>query len=957
MNSLQANALSRLPDIEPEKNRGVLANFMNYAPEGYLLFDKNLKLKLFNQTIQLILGFPKDSAGKHITEIAPYLKNSIRLAKYKEIIRTGESFSFSNISIELSSQTFNIRAFKVGDDLGIIVTDITEFKQIEDDLISRNAEIQRYVDNLITMNARIDTDGVFIMINKKAVEAAGIKSSDIIGTKVWNGAWFTYDRRVQERVKKNIAKAALGKSIFYEERLNTKNGFMDAAIRLSPVMSKDGTVSYIIIECHDISSLKRTAKKLKKSKNDLQSYVDTLVTLNGKVAKNGKLLMVNRTALLTTRQSRNELRGIDFCDTDWFAYDQKVAGRLKDGLDRCQAGEAVSYEEKIMTIRGLIDIQFHLTPIYDDAGEVEYLMAEGQEITALKKAEKNLIAAKEAAEDADRIKSEFLANMSHEIRTPMNGILGFTDILLGDELNSKQRDSVETIKKSGENLLLLINDILDLSRIESNRIELESIPFNPEDLIYEVGALARIKMGEKPVEINCVTDDIPASLTGDPTRLRRIITNLADNAVKFTKQGEILFSVSVAKETDKNILLNFSVRDSGIGIPPDKFKIIFETFRQVDSSTNRKYGGSGLGLAISKELAVLMGGEMWVSSPAYNKEEKETYGYGAGSVFHFTALFKKDLSGKAQNPQGDISGLEGKEVLIVDDNKAALHILENIIKKAKMTPVLAKTGAEALKIINKRPTEVALIDLTLRDMPGTELAAKIDQLTKEKTKLIALTPAPVPASKGNKSKFAGLLSKPVRYSAVINMIKSIFGLQEKEPEKSRTIPIKNEIMAHAVKILYAEDNLVNQKLGEKMFKRMGYQIKIAPDGLRALKLVTGRGDYDIIFMDMQMPNMDGLQATREIRKWEKTLKKDITNQHARIPIIALTANAMKGDREKCIQAGMDDYMSKPFKPEDLQKMTQKWSGKGKPVQNAVKNRRILLVEDEEKLRKSIMIVS
>ncbi len=415
-----------------------------------------------------------------------------------------------------------------------------------------------------------------------------------------------------------------------------------------------------------------------------------------------------------------------------------------------------------------------------------------------------------------------------------------------------------------------------------------------------------------------------------------------------------MLSVSVAKETDKNILLDFSVRDSGVGIPPDKFETVFESFRQVDSSTSRKYGGTGLGLAISRELAALMGGEMWIVSPAYSKEEKETYGYGDGSIFHFTARFTKDLPGKAQNSQVDISGLEGKRILIADDNQAALQILKNIIKKAKMTPVLAKTGAEALKIINKRPPEVVLIDLTLKDMTGTELAAKIDQLTGEKTKLIALTPASVPAFKGNKSKIAGLLSKPVRYSVVINMLRSIFGLQEKEPEKSRPIPIKKEIMDHAVKILYAEDNLVNQKLGEKMFKRMGYQIKIASDGLRALELVTGKSDYNIIFMDMQMPNMDGLQATREIRKWEKNLNKGITNQHTRIPIIALTANAMKGDREKCIQAGMDDYMSKPFKPEDLRSMIHKWSGKEKPVQQTIKNRWILLVEDEEKVRTSIM---
>ncbi|WDN87412.1 hypothetical protein BuS5_00380 [Desulfosarcina sp. BuS5] len=826
MNSLQANSLNKLPDIEPGEIRDAFVDFMDYAFEGYLLFDKNLKLKLFNKATQAILGLSKKDVGKHITEIAPYLTNTNRLAKYKEIIITGESFAFTNISIEPHNKIRNIKAFKTGDDLGIIINDITELKQIEYDLIKQNVDIHRYVDNLITMNAKIDTGGVFIMINKKAAEAAGFKRSDIIGTKAWNGGWFNYDREIQKRVKKNIAKAALGERVFYEERLNTKAGLIDSEIRLSPVTSKAGVVSYIIIECHDISRLKM--------------------------------------------------------------------------------------------------------------------------------AEKKLLAAKEAAEEANIAKSDFLATMSHEIRTPMNGILGFADILLGDELNSDQRDAVETIKKSGENLLLLINNILDLSRIENNKIELESIPFNLEDLICEVGELTKTKLGEKPVEINCFIDDIPAGLIGDPTKLRQIITNLAGNAVKFTEKGEVLLSVSVAKETDKNILLDFSVRDSGIGIPPDKLETVFETFRQVDSSTTRKYGGSGLGLAISRKLAALMGGEMWVTSPAFSKKEKKTYGYGDGSIFHFATRFKKDLSGKTQKMQVDISGLEGKRVLIAENNQAALQILKNIIKKAKMIPVLAKTGAEALKVINNHPPEVAIIDLTLKDMAGTELAAKIDQITGEKTKLIALTPDHIPGSKSSKSKFAGLLSKPVRHRVMINMLRSLFGLLEEDTGKSRSIPIKKEIMAHAVKILYAEDNPVNQKVGEKMFKRMGYQIKIASDGLQALELVTGRDAYDIIFMDMQMPNMDGLQATREIRKWEKTLKKDISNQHTRIPIIALTANAMKGDREKCIQAGMDDYMSKPFKTEDIQKMVHKWSVKEKSFPSAVKSKRIIVVEDEEKIRKSIM---
>jgi len=602
----------------------------------------------------------------------------------------------------------------------------------------------------------------------------------------------------------------------------------------------------------------------------------------------------------------------------------------------------------------------------------------------------------------------------------MNGILGFADILLEDELSQEHRDAIQTIKKSGETLLNLINDILDLSKVESSKIELETVPFNVENLILDVGELARTNLGERQLEINCHTGDIHTNLLGDPTRLRQIITNLTGNAMKFTQKGEIVISVTTEKEDDKQTTLKFSVRDTGIGIPNDKLEIVFESFKQADGSTTREYGGTGLGLTISKKLVQLMGGEIWVESPAAGNWKLETGNLksttqqlnlststgGPGSVFYFTAKFKKDLSRLDTLKLVEVSELEGKEILIVDDNETALWIISDIVKRVGMIPVLARSGEEALEyfrlqiddcrserhqeqsvdvsgikssIINQQSTiEIAIIDIMMPGMSGHELAKKISELTGGRTKMIALSSnaAIGSAAETQKSGFAGFVPKPVRRNVLIDLIRTVMGIGKKNITSIVTQHSVKEAIGHDVKILYAEDNPVNQKLGLKMLERMGYKAEIASDGAEAVKVVKENGRFDIIFMDVQMPNMDGVEATKEIRKWEgdssqltahrsqsteknedpnlSAISYQLSAQSGHIPIVALTANAMKGDRENYLEAGMDDYLSKPFKKEDIQKMIRKWAPKDKVLVKTPDNNRILIIEDEENMRKSII---
>jgi two-component system sensor histidine kinase/response regulator len=585
-------------------------------------------------------------------------------------------------------------------------------------------------------------------------------------------------------------------------------------------------------------------------------------------------------------------------------------------MQRLVAGEKFSYDARAMTrSRSTIDIQVAVAPLLDDANQCIGSIAVARDVTQHKRNAEALRLAREAAEAASQAKSSFLARMSHEIRTPMNGVLGMTELLLETGLSSTQRKYAETVQRSGQNLLNIINDLLDFSKIEAGKLELENLDMDLRRTIEDIVELLAERAHVKGLELACsIPPDLLTHVRGDPLRLGQILTNLLGNAIKFTEQGSVVIRAASVEETAKHVTMRFDVTDTGTGISLEAQSRIFDEFSQADGSTTRKHGGSGLGLAISKQLVEMMGGAIHVESAP-----------GAGSTFWFTARFEKqETQSHAASQSVPIGMLTGVRALIVESSAINRGILHAQMSNWGMTNQVASTPVQAIDLLVQAaargaPYDIAIIDLGKQGMDALELARTIRfRAAIAKVRLVMLTRRQVDIKHAREAGFDACLAKPVRQTVLYECLVNVMAGRPQEAVAAPAVrePVNTAPAGIRGNILLVEDNLINQQVALGILQIQGYRVTVANNGKEALEALP-QGGFDLILMDCHMPEMDGFEATMEIRKRESSTGK-------RLPIIALTANAMAQDREECLNAGMDDHLSKPFSMQTLQDMLDRW---------------------------------
>lgn len=917
-------------ELELKANEMQLTAAQQIAHIGSWEWDVIKKKLRWSEELFRMFGLQPRDFGPTVAEFFAHVHSKdVKLVQgaIKQALRHGVVPSF-NFRIVCADQT--VRVLQMNGEVGAdetgrftrlwgTIQDITERMQVENALRQSEDKYRELIENANDIIYTIDLAGRFTSMNRAGERMTGYTHEEALRMNIANVIRPEDVQRVRERIAKNLAGAGAPD---FELEIFAKDGSgktMDISSRL---ILQDGVVVGIQGVGRDITERKRAEAELKARETQLSEAQQ--------IARVGSWEFEATTGKVKWSDELWRIFGLDprefgLSFEEYLAMvhpDDHTTVKSINELSQ-QPQKHFSHDYRIIHRDGTVRVlRANGRVICDELGQITKIAGTDQDITEQKQIEDELEEARNVALESARLKSEFLANMSHEIRTPMNGVIGMTGLLLDTDLNEEQRDFAETIRSSSDSLLTIINDILDFSKIEAGKLQFEVLDFDLDNAVEGAVELLAERANNKKIELaSLIYCDVPTQLQGDPGRLRQVLTNLLGNAVKFTEHGEVILRAEKESETDNEVLIRFTVIDTGIGIGEEAQQKLFHAFTQADGSTTRKYGGTGLGLAISKQLVELMGGQIGVDSVP-----------GKGSSFWFTARLAKQPCGAAEiHPRS--ASLSGLHALIVDDNATNRKILAHQLSSWGMVHEEAESGVPTLELLRSgatqgQPYDLAILDLMMPGMDGFELARRI-----KADPLIATTHLVMLTSYGQRGDgltahevgVAACLTKPIRQSQLFDCLTSIVSQPSVESGRD-TAPVNKAaqtITRHVLKetrtvtsklILLAEDNIVNQKVAVRQLQKLGYRADAVANGREAIEALE-RIPYDVVLMDCQMPEMDGYEATAEIRRREGKTKHTM--------IVAMTAHALQGDRQKCIAAGMDDYISKPVKPEELGQVLQR----------------------------------
>ncbi|HEX6187553.1 MAG TPA: response regulator [Pyrinomonadaceae bacterium] len=919
LNTERWNAEQALRDSET-KFRSVAQS----ASDAIIAADSTGHIISWNDSAHDIFGYSESEIlGSPLTRLMPEISRFTHEWQIDKQTATGESHVIgkrvelsglrqdgSDLPLELSLNTWMTGKERF---FGGIIRDITERKRFEAELAASEGLLKEFVQHTPAAIAMLDTNMRYLQVSER-----WLVDYDLVGKSVIGKSHYDLVPNVPERWKESHRRCLAGAVESCDEDMfphaNGTNEWVQWERR--PWYGVDGKIGGLILFSQVITSRKRVEEALAEAVRRERAMIEKALDVICAADAGGTFVSVSPASLKIWGYRPDELIGKRFID--FIAPgDVPRTNALAAGI--IAGSETTGFENRFKHKNGSL-VHIMWSSYWSESDQLMFAVA--RDITSRKLIEAELEKARDVALESVRLKSEFLANMSHEIRTPMNGVIGMTGLLLDTDLSPEQREDAENIQSSADALLRILDDILDFSKIEAGLLRFEKIDFELRGAVQACLDLLAQRAQEKGLELaSIVPQGVPCLLQGDPGRLRQVLTNLIGNAVKFTEQGEVVVSAIRVAETSSHALLRFEIRDTGIGITPEAQKKLFRAFTQADGSTTRKYGGTGLGLAISKQLVELMDGEIGIESTP-----------GAGSIFWFTARFEKQVSAPVTAMDRN-ANLSGVRVLLADHNDTNRNLLNSQVTSWGMIPTEVISAQEALEVlragvIEGKPYDIVLLDFKVSDMDGFHLADAIRSDPGIGPVSLVLTPSfgkRGHAERARETGIAAYLPKPIRQSQLYNCLMTVMARRDRADEMHGQLVTRhsmrdtdaklNEQTAGGVRILIAEDNRMNQKVAIGQLYNLGYHAEAVANGLELLEALE-RAPVDIILMDCQMPEMDGFAATAEIRRREGTTRHTV--------IIAVTANAFDGDEKACLAAGMDDYLSKPVKPEALRLTLEKW---------------------------------